>query len=377
MSPIPPGKTLGILGGGQLGRMIALAARPLGYRVHVLDREATCAAAPVVERVVAGGFDDVEAARTLARGVDVMTLEIEHIDRRSLEAVAKLVPLRPGVDLVAMVQDRAAQKKWLKGHGFPLAPFWLAESAEDLASAVTALGAGCFVKTTRGGYDGRGQARLSPGDDMAAAWRSLGGVPCIVEQAVRIERELSVLVARRPGGEVAVYEPAQNHHERQILLWSVLPAPVPAEVRRRAMELGKAVADAAALEGLLTIEMFLAQDGALLVNELAPRVHNSYHASEVACLTSQFEQAVRAACDLPLGSPEVVRPAAIHNLLGDVWHTGEPDFTKPLSQPGVRLVLYGKGEPRPARKMGHLVASAPSPDEAVQRVLSAYAALKP
>ncbi len=375
MTAVAPGATLGILGGGQLGRMMALAARQLGYRLAVIDPDPACAARPVVETVVSAPFDDVAAVESLARQVAVLTAEIETLGAAALSAASRHVALRPSAELMVMVQDRGTQKAWLSRHGFPLPDFAPVHSAAELQEAVQRLGAGCFIKTTRGGYDGRGQARYHPGDDVAAIFAQLGARPLVVERAIDIEREISVLVARRPSGEVAVYPVAHNHHERQVLAWSVLPAGIPAAQAKQAQELARAIAEAARLEGLLAVELFVRRDGALLVNELAPRPHNSYHTSELACVTSQFEQAIRAACDLPLGSVELVRPAAIRNLLGDLWHEGEPDFVAALRDPDVKLRLYGKGTPRPGRKMGHLVAVAATAEAALAKVNAAYDAL--
>jgi 5-(carboxyamino)imidazole ribonucleotide synthase len=375
MSGIAPGATIGILGGGQLGRMTAMAARTMGYRVHILDPDANCSASAVADRVVAASFDDADAAAELARHCDVVTLEIEQIGVDALHAAARHAPVRPGADVLAMVQDRAAQKRWLVEHDFPVGAYRDVTSERELADASAALGA-LFVKNCRGGYDGRSQARVAKSGDVPQAWASLGGRPAVAEQGLELEAELSVMVARRPSGEVRVYPPALNHHEHQVLAWSVLPAPLPAAVLRRAEEIGRGIANAVDLEGILAVELFLLRDGALLVNELAPRPHNSYHESEVACATSQFEQLVRAACDLPLGDTAVLRPGAIVNLFGDLWlGSGAPPFEAALALPGVRLHLYGKPGPRPGRKMGHLSATGATPGEALARARAAAAAL--
>ncbi|HYV48131.1 MAG TPA: 5-(carboxyamino)imidazole ribonucleotide synthase [Myxococcaceae bacterium] len=374
--PILPGATLGILGGGQLGRMTAMAARSLGYHVHALDPDPSCAARYVVERCFTAAFDDAAAAEELARTSSVVTVEIEKISLESMAAAARHAPVRPSGEVLRIVQDRARQKTWLKDHGFPLGPYREAATVEELAAALDALGTSCFVKTRFGGYDGGGQARAQGGAAAAGTWKSLGEQPLVVERALDIESELSVLVARAPSGQVAVYPPALNHHEHRILAWSVIPGPLPEPVRARALEIASEIARSVGVEGLLVIELFLTRQGELLVNELAPRPHNSFHATEVACLTSQFEQAVRAVCDLPLGSTEVVRPAAIANLLGDLWLGPQPPaFDRALVLPGVRLHLYGKRVPRPGRKMGHLSASGATPEEAVRKVMEAKARL--
>lgn len=375
--PILPGATLGILGGGQLGRMVALAARPMGYAVHVLDPDAACACEPVVERCVTAPFDDVAAAEDLARGVRVMTLEIEKIGLAALRAVERVVPLRPGAHVLEIVQDRARQKAWLARHGFPLGAYRGASSVEDLERAITELGGRCFVKAATGGYDGRGQVEVDDPARAARAWAELRATSCVVEKALELDKEISVMVARRPSGESAVFPVALNHHEQRILAWSVSPAPIAPRLAEQACALARDIAVAIELVGVLAVEMFVLGDGSLLVNELAPRPHNSFHATEMGCATSQFEQLVRAVCDLPLGSTEVVRPAAIMNLLGDLWLGPQPpDIPGVLAMPSVRLHLYGKSEARPGRKMGHLSAAADSPEAAVQRVEQAYARLR-
>lgn len=400
--PIAPGSTLGILGGGQLGRMTALAARTLGYKVHALDPDPDCPARSVLDRCIVASFDDVAQAAELASQCDVVTLEIEKVATDGLVAAARFAPVRPSADVLAMVQDRGVQKGWLSRNGFPVGPFREVATSEQLLEATRAMGGACFVKSCVGGYDGRGQLRLSgntrPNDgadggaggagdlerEAAALFASLGGQRCVVEQALDLEAELSVLVARSPSGKLAVYPPALNHHVDQILDWSLLPGPLSAAVTGQAVQIALDLAVGLRVEGLLVVELFLLKDGRLLINELAPRPHNSYHASEVACATSQFEQAVRAVCDLPLGSVEIVRPAAILNLLGDVWLGGAPPpFEAALEIPGVRLHLYGKRVARPGRKMGHLSATGRTPEEALVAAklamarLSAQAGLPP
>lgn len=367
---IRPGATIGVLGGGQLGRMFALAARSLGYRVHVLDPDPRCPAAPVADRVVVAPFTDVNAAIDLARGCAVVTVEIERIASRSLEEAAKLCPTRPGATVLAVSQDRRTEKTWLRENGFPVAPHAIVDSAEGLAEAVRTLGKS-VAKTAREGYDGKGQAILSDPGEALAAFDELGRAPSVVEAWLPLERELSVIVARSPSGEVKTYPPALNHHTRQILDWSVLPGPLPAELAARAEDVARRIADKLDLEGLLAIEFFALADGQLLVNEMAPRPHNSGHAATEACLTSQFEQLVRAICNLPLGSTEAVRPVAISNLLGDLWSAGEPPFEAALAVEGVHLHLYGKEQARPGRKMGHLSASGRTAEEAVARAVEA------
>jgi 5-(carboxyamino)imidazole ribonucleotide synthase len=376
MTAILPPATIGILGGGQLGRMTALAARAMGYRVQVLDPDANCAASPVVERVIAARFDDAEAAAELASQCDVVTLEIEKIAPVALDAVAARVPLRPGAHIVRMVQHRGRQKSWLAEHGFPVGAYALVESAHQLAAAARDIGSSLYVKSSQGGYDGRSQIRFGDGDDANDAFAQLGGQPAVAEQALDLELELSVLVARRPSGALLVYPPALNQHDNQVLSWSVLPAELPRGVASAAQAIAAGIAEELRLEGILAVEMFLLRDGQLLVNELAPRPHNSYHVSELACPTSQFEQLVRTACDLPLGDAEPVRPAAIYNLFGELWENDRvPNFDDALAVPGCRLFLYGKPGARRGRKMGHLGAIGSTTQEALDRVRQAAARL--
>ncbi len=385
MSAILPGATIGIFGGGQLGRMIAMAARGMGYRILVLDPDPGCPARFVVDGCIEAAWDDSRGAANLARGCDVVTLEIEQIGPRSMEAAANFCPVRPGGALLAIIQDRIEQKDWLRKHDFPVGTYRAVRSLDQLREAVAELGGRCFCKSATGGYDGRGQgkvgfSRVPTEEDIRGAWEALGEGPGVVEQAVDLEREISVMVARSPRGEVKVYPAAWNHHENQILEWSVIPAPISPSLEQKARTIASEIADTFQLEGLLAVEMFVAIDGRLLVNELAPRPHNSYHESERACVTSQFEQAVRAACDLPLGEVDVVQPAAIANLLGDHWINDdktprEPHFDRALAVPGVRLHLYEKLKPRKGRKMGHLSAVGATADEAVERVLRAKAEL--
>jgi 5-(carboxyamino)imidazole ribonucleotide synthase len=376
VNPILPGGTIGILGGGQLGRMTAMAARAMGYRVQIMDPDPSCPARFVVDACFQGGWDDALTAAYLARGSDVVTLEIEQISLDCLAAAAKYAPIRPGIEPIRLIQDRILQKNWLRDHGFPVGPYRAVTSEAELQEAIPALGGRCFVKSARGGYDGRGQAKLGFEEEATEekihdAWISIGEAPCVAEQALDLEREISVMTARSATGEVRSFPSARNHHEQQILAWSVIPSAVPAEMEQHAQKLAGDIGATLGIEGLLAIELFVTMKGELLVNELAPRPHNSYHASERGCVTSQFEQFVRAVCGLPLGDPSVMEPAAIVNLLGDVWIGKEPDFSAALSVPGVRLHLYEKQQPRKGRKMGHLSAVGNTPEQAVERVLEA------
>ncbi len=370
---ILPGGLLAILGGGQLGRMTAMAARTMGYRVRVMDPEAKCPASFVADETIVGRWSEVDAARRLATGADAVTLEIEQIGVDALREVAQIAPLRPGAEPVRIIQDKTLQKTWLAENGFPVGPFRVVRSEAELHEAVAALGGSVYLKIGYGGYDGRGQARIgnSCGSDLGEVWRELGERPCVAEQELDLECEISVMAARSPSGEVRVYPAARNHHENQILAWSVLPASVPAELEVRAEKLAAELVEKLGIEGLLCAEIFITRKGELFINELAPRPHNSYHQSERGCVTSQFEQLVRAVCNLPLGSTELISPAAIVNLLGDAWLKGEPNFAAALAVPGLRLHLYEKHKPRAGRKMGHLSATGATAEEALERVLEA------
>lgn len=375
---VRPGGTLAILGGGQLGRMTAMAARTMGYRVRVMDPEPVCPASYVVDETIVGRWDDVDAARRLAAEADAVTLEIEQIGVDALASVAQLAPLRPGVEPVRIIQDKTLQKTWLAENGFPVGPFRVVRSESELHDAVHALGGHVFLKIGRGGYDGRGQARIgletpAHSHSIAEAWSAIGGRPAVAEQALDLDCEISVMAARSPSGEVLTYPAARNHHENQILAWSVLPAGVPAEIESHAEALAAGIITKLGIEGLLCAEIFVTRSGEVLINELAPRPHNSYHQSERGCVTSQFEQLVRAVCNLPLGDPSLITPAAIVNLLGDVWLNGDPDFAAAMAVPGARLHIYEKHTPRAGRKMGHLSATGATAEEALARVLEAKA----
>ncbi len=377
-SVIRPGGLLAILGGGQLGRMTAMAARTMGYRVRVMDPEPACPASFVVDETIVGRWDDVDAARRLATGADAVTLEIEQIGVDALSEVAGIAPLRPGVEPIRIIQDKTLQKSWLAENGFPVGPFRVVRTEVELHEAMRALGGQVFLKIGRGGYDGRGQARIgldgpATESSVAEAWEAIGEGPAVAEQAIDLDCEISVMAARNPAGEVRSYPAARNHHENQILAWSVLPAGVPAALETRAEALAADIIAKLGIEGLLCVEVFVTRSGELLVNELAPRPHNSYHQSERGCVTSQFEQLVRTTCNLPLGDTSLITPAAIVNLLGDVWldRTGPPNFAAALAVPGVRLHLYEKHTPRAGRKMGHLSATGATAEEALARVLEA------
>jgi 5-(carboxyamino)imidazole ribonucleotide synthase len=368
-------RPLAIMGGGQLGRLMAMAARNLGQRVRVLDPSADCPARPVVDDLVTAPFDDEIAAAWLARGSAAVTFEIESVGIGALRAAERHAPVRPRPEALEIVQDRAAQKAWLAAHGFPVGPHRVVDTGAALDEAIDAFGS-VFVKSCRGGYDGRGQARVQSPADRADAHALLASGRCVVEKALDLEEEISLMVARNVAGEITVYPPAQNHHEHQVLAWNLIPAPAAAGTLADAMEIARGIAVSLDVVGLLAVELFELEGGRLYVNELAPRPHNTFHATELACETGQFEQGVRAVLGLPLGSVALVRPTALGNLLGDLWKDGAPRFDRALAIPGVRLYLYEKRAAKPGRKMGHLLASASTPEEAIARVRAAIAAIE-
>jgi 5-(carboxyamino)imidazole ribonucleotide synthase len=381
-SIVQPGGLIAILGGGQLGRMTAMAARTMGYRIRVMDPESTCPASFIADQTIVGKWDDARAARALATGADAVTLEIEQIGVEALMQVAAIAPLRPGVAPIRIIQDKTLQKAWLADAGFPVGPFRVVRDEEQLLQAVQTLGGRVFLKIGRGGYDGRGQARIgldgpATPDSIASAWESIGQQPAVAEQALDLDFEISVMAARNPSGEVRSYPAARNHHENQILAWSVIPAGISTELESRAQTIAANIIERLHLEGLLCVEMFVTKQGELLINELAPRPHNSYHQSERGCVTSQFEQLVRTTCNLPLGDTSLITPAAIVNLLGDVWLDSEPDFAAALVVPTVRLHLYEKHTPRAGRKMGHLSSVGATAAEALERLSEARRRLRP
>ena len=353
MTPLAPGKTLGILGGGQLGRLIAEAAKTLGYKTAALDAAKDAPALQVVDAPVVGGVDDPEAAERLAAASDVLTLEWELISPAALSAAAALKPLFPAPSVLAIIADRLVQKNFLTKHGFPQTEHGEAASAKDLPYYPV------IVKRRTHGYDGKGQARLNSAADATAS-SAIFAAPCVWEKLVPFEKEISVILARGRDGEIAVFPVAENLHRNGILHATRAPAHVSADVAARAEKLAREIAAALGHVGTMAVEMFLLPDGKLLVNEIAPRVHNSGHYTLGACQTSQFEQHARAVCGLPLGPTDMKGTAVMVNLLGDLWENGTPDWSKLTSAPGLTLHLYGKSSARPGRKMAHYVVVGPT-----------------
>lgn len=369
--PIFPGSTVGVLGSGQLGRMFAIAARRMGYRVHTFSPDADTPTGQVADLEVIAPYDDLDAVRRFARGVRVVTFEFENVPAPTAEAAAEHAPVRPAGHVLHTTQHRIREKTFLAKAGLPHTPFRTVESENDLAGAVRDLGCPSILKTADFGYDGKGQARIAAPGQASTAWDSLGRAPAVLEQFVNFEREVSVVAARGADGAFTDWGVIENRHRNHILDISISPAQVEPSVAREARELARAVVEALDVVGVLCVEFFVEPGGRLLINELAPRPHNSGHLTFDASLTSQFEQQLRAVCGLPLGSTEMLRPAAMANLLGDLWSSGEPDWLAACAVPGVKLHLYGKTDPRPGRKMGHLTAMAQDREAALKAVLRA------
>jgi 5-(carboxyamino)imidazole ribonucleotide synthase len=372
---ILPGATVGVLGGGQLGRMFAMAARRLGYRVHTLAPEYDTPTGQIADVEVVASYDDVDRIREFARGVDVVTFEFENVSSAGAHAAAECAVVRPSPRALEIAQHRIREKTFVSGAGVPVAPFAAIRSEADLDGAARAVPFPAVLKTATFGYDGKGQVAVRQAGDLGGAWESLRRSESILEAFIDLDREISVIGARGVDGSLSHFGPIENAHANHILDVSVAPAAVSPAIAAEAVRITEAVLDALQYVGILCIEFFVARDGRLLVNELAPRPHNSGHLTFDACRTSQFEQQLRAICGLPLGSPEMLQPAAMANLLGDLWTGGEPDWAAALAFPDVKLHLYGKGAPRPGRKMGHLTTLATTADLAKAKVLAARNAL--
>ena len=370
-----PGATVGVLGSGQLGRMFAIAARRMGYRVHVYSPDVDTPTGQVADLEVVAPYDDLDAVRRFAQGAEVVTFEFENVPFETAEAAAERAHVRPAGRVLHTTQNREREKTFLARAGFPVPRFAVVRSIGDLRAALDAVGCPAVLKTARFGYDGKGQAKIANPGDAGAAWDALGRQDAVLEAFVDFDRELSVVAARGLTGAVADYGAVENRHRDHILDLTTAPAEVPPEVAAEASRLARGILDALDVVGVLCVELFLARDGRLLVNELAPRPHNSGHFTFDACITSQFEQQLRAVCGLALGSPRQLQPAAMANLLGDLWQAGEPRWEAACAFPDVKVHLYGKSAARPGRKMGHLTALAASSAEAARLVLAARDAL--
>jgi 5-(carboxyamino)imidazole ribonucleotide synthase len=371
MTSIPPGAWLGLLGGGQLGRMFCMAAQSLGYKVVVLDPGSDSPAGSVADRHICADYLDAPGLEELAALASAATTEFENVPATALEFLARNRRVTPAAASVAIAQDRISEKMFLTGHGFAVAPFAVVRHSDDIHNFPDSLLPG-IVKSARFGYDGKGQASVRTRADVATAWRAMKGLPCVLEQRVALEREVSVIVARNERGETVTWPVSENAHRDGILDVSIVPARVSPDLAGRARDIATRIAAALDYRGVLCVEMFVAADGALLVNEIAPRPHNSGHYTIDACVTSQFEQQARVLADLPLGDTRQHTPAVMVNLLGDLWFDGpdakvprEPAWRDVLAHPQAKLHLYGKAEPRRGRKMGHVTCLGATLDEAI------------
>lgn len=373
---LPPGATIGMLGGGQLGRMFTLAAHALGYRVVVFDREANSPAGQVADDAVVADFDDHEALQHFASLCDVVTLEWENIPTEAVRRVAETCVVHPSADVLQVAQDRRREKETLSGFGLPVTPFAAVDDLNGARRAAETLRYPLVLKTRRSGYDGKGQRLVRNEDELLAVMESFGGEALVAEQWITHQRELSVIVARNERGETAVYPLFENRHRHHILDLSICPAGDVVPLQQSAERIAIAAAESLGVIGLLCVELFHTADGQLLINEIAPRPHNSGHLTIEAAATSQFEQHLRAVCGLPLGATAILRPAAMVNLLGDLWQNGSPRMERALAVPEAHLHLYGKAEARCGRKMGHITAQGDTVSEAEQRAEAARTAIQ-
>ena len=373
---ILPGATLGILGGGQLGRMFVMAARSMGYAVVVLDPEADCPAAQWAGQHIQARYDDTDALDQLAQQCAAITTEFENIPARTLEYLARLRPVRPSGGVLAITQDRIREKNFLKSHGFATAPYAVVEQREALAEALQQVATPALMKSSRSGYDGKGQRWVNSLAEAEKAFDDMGGQPCVLEAGVKIQTEISVLLARGVDSCVVAYPPGENIHRNGILDVSIVPARISSEMGTLATQIAISIAEKLDYCGVMAVEFFISRDGALLVNEVAPRPHNSGHYTLDASVTSQFEQQVRTLCGLPLGDARLLSPAVMVNVLGDLWHAGEaPPWDQVLIHPQAKLHLYGKREARVGRKMGHYTVLGESVEHALSHALTIQNAL--
>jgi 5-(carboxyamino)imidazole ribonucleotide synthase len=372
---IAPGAALGVLGGGQLGRMFAIAARRMGYRVHAFSPDDDSPTGQVADLEVTSSYEDLDALRAFARGVEVVTFEFENVPIEAIDAVEALAPVRPSGVALHTAQQRAREKTFLADRGVPTAPFAAAATLDELWDAVARVGTPAVIKTAAFGYDGKGQHKVATPADVEHVWTAIGHQAAVVEKFINLQAEISIVAARGVGGEVAAFPAFENRHRNHILDLTTVPAAIPAALAKQAAEITRTILEELQYVGVLCVEFFVSTDGELLVNELAPRPHNSGHLTFDAAVTSQFEQQVRAVCGLPLGSADIPRPAAMANLLGDLWVDGEPNWAAACRFTDVKLHLYGKNNPRPGRKMGHLTAVGKTVQEAQERVIAARDAL--
>lgn len=368
VDPVLPGHAIGVLGSGQLGRMFAIAARRMGYRVHTLSPDEDTPTGQIADVEINAAYEDLDAVRQFASAVSVVTFEFENVPAATASAAAEYAPVRPSGHILHTTQHRLREKTFLSQAGLPVTPFRHIRSLQELTQAASELGLPAILKTADFGYDGKGQFQLSSPVDFEHAWQGVGAREAVLEAFVNFDREISVVAARGAAGEFVHYGAVENHHRNRILDLSIAPARVPRNVSREAAEITRTVLEKLEVIGVLCVEFFVGKNGSLLINELAPRPHNSGHFTFDANLTSQFEQQLRAVCGLPLGDVRQFTPAAMANLLGDLWTDREPNWAAAVSVPDVKLHLYGKLTPRPGRKMGHLTGLAPTPEQALADV---------
>lgn len=372
---IAPGATIGVLGSGQLGRMFAIAARKMGYRIHTFSPGDDTPTGHVADLEMNASYNDLHAVEQFAKNVDVVTFEFENVPAETTACAAQFAPVRPGGHVLNVAQNRLREKRFLNDNGFPTTPFAEITTEEELNEALTKVGTPSVLKTAGWGYDGKGQAKIMSADDLMPAWERLAKQPAILEAFVDFKCEVSVVAARGVDGSFAHYGVMENIHANHILDVTVSHAPVSDKVYKQAVEVTQGIMDQLDVIGVLCVEFFLTSDDELLVNEMAPRPHNSGHITFDGCLTSQFEQQLRAICGLKLGATDYLRPVAMANLLGDVWGNGVPDWRACSEFSNVKIHLYGKGEPKPGRKMGHLTCLADTREQAMQQVIAARNAL--
>jgi 5-(carboxyamino)imidazole ribonucleotide synthase len=363
-SPVLPGSTIGVLGSGQLGRMFAIAARRMGYRVHTFSPDEDTPTGQVADLEITAAYQDLDAVCRFARDVSVVTFEFENVPAATAEAAARCAPVRPAGHILHTTQHRLREKTFLTNAGLPLTPFRRVASRDELDTAANELGLPAILKTADFGYDGKGQFRITDRTQFDEAWNAVGQTEAVLEAMIDFEREISVVAARSVSGDFVHYGAIENHHVNGILDTSVSPAGVSPAIAADAVEIARAVLQTLEVVGVLCTEFFVTRSGRLLINELAPRPHNSGHFTFDANLTSQFEQQLRAVCLLPLGAVTQWAPAAMVNLLGDIWSEGEPNWAAAAAQEDEKLHLYGKLKPRAGRKMGHLTAMARTAEQA-------------
>ena len=371
-----PGSTIGMLGGGQLGRMFTVAARTLGYRVIILEPDLHSPAAQLADEHIIAAYDDEVALTAFGQCCDVITTEFENIPAKTLDFLAQFCPVRPSARAVEVAQDRIVEKEFVRSCGLSPVPFAAIRQIADIAAANQAITYPAILKTARLGYDGKGQVTVRSQAEAEAAFAQLGGVDCVLEQRVELEREVSVILARSVQGDVRCFPVAENEHRNGILHQTIVPARIDAALAEAAQQAAMRLASQLEFIGVMAVEFFVTKQGLLLVNEMAPRTHNSGHYSLDACITSQFEQQVRMVCELPFGDTHLLSPVVMVNMLGDLWHGSQPDWLQLLQSPNTKLHLYGKREARPGRKMGHYCTLADQQDEAIAEAARIFQAME-